>query len=76
MASGGRIVFKASALLLLVPAVVSAVVGLDFLLRGIGLEFVQLNLPRHGGWAVFVGGCCLATAWFAKQGAGGLWKKS
>ncbi len=71
-----RGVLKLAALLLIVPAVVSAVVGLDFLLRGLGLEVVTLNLPRSGGWAVFVGACCLVTAWFAKQGAGGLWKKS
>jgi succinate dehydrogenase/fumarate reductase cytochrome b subunit len=76
MASSQGFVLKVAAVLLVVPAVVSAVVGLDFLLRGLGLELLQLNLPRQGVWAVFVGACCLATAWFAKQGAGGLWKRS
>jgi hypothetical protein len=66
-------VFKLMALVCIVPALVTVLVGIDFLLRG--LDFGALHLPRSGGWALVVGACCLATGWVAKQGLTALWKK-
>jgi uncharacterized membrane protein len=64
---------KLLALIFIVPAIVTVVVGIDFLLRGTGIG--ELHIPRSGLWALFVGGCCLATGWVAKQGLTALWKK-
>ncbi len=67
--------FKILALVLIVPAIATVVVGLDLTLRGLGISLVQVNIPRSGGWAVFFGVSCLGTGWVAKQGLTALWKK-
>jgi hypothetical protein len=65
--------YKLVALLLIVPSLVTVVVGVDYVIRG--LDIGQLHLPRGGLWAVVIGACCLATGWVAKQGLTALWKK-
>lgn len=67
------LVYKLAALLLIVPSIVTVVVGADFAIRGLG--WGELHLPRSGLGAVLVGLCCLATGWVAKQGLTALWKK-
>jgi hypothetical protein len=69
------VLYKLIALVCILPAIVTVVVGLDYTLRGLGLTVIQLNIPRSGGWAVFVGLCCFGTGWVAKQGLTTLWKK-
>ncbi|MCC7013277.1 MAG: hypothetical protein IT454_12000 [Planctomycetes bacterium] len=66
---------KLLALVLIVPAVVTVVVGVDYTLRGLGFDLIEIRIPRSGGWALFVGLCCLGTGWVAKQGLTALWKK-
>ena len=66
---------KLVVLICIVPAIVTVVVGLDYFFRGVGLSIVELHIPRSGGWAVFVGLCCLGTGWVAKQGVASMWKK-
>ena len=70
-----HVLYKVLALVFIVPAIVTVVVGLDYALRGLGIDVVQLNIPRSGAWAVFVGVCCFGTGWVAKQGLTALWKK-
>jgi len=55
--------------------VTNAVVGVDYTLRGLGFDLIEIRIPRSGGWALFVGLCCLGTGWVAKQGLTALWKK-
>ena len=69
------LLFKLLALLFIAPAIVTVVVGLDFTLRGLGFDLIEIRLPRSGGWAILVGLCCLATGWVAKQGLTALWRK-
>ena len=67
--------FKVLALLFIVPAIVTVVVGIDLVLRGLGIHVIEINIPRSGGWAILIGLCCLGTGWVAKQGLTALWKK-
>jgi hypothetical protein len=73
MARNSNSLFKLMALVFIVPAMVTVLVGVDFVIRG--LDFGELHLPRSGVWALVVGACCLATGWVAKQGLTALWKK-
>jgi hypothetical protein len=67
---------KLVALVCIVPAIVTVVVGVDYFLRGIGVGILELHIPRSGWWAAFVGLCCVGTGWAAKEGVATLWKKS
>ncbi len=67
------VAYKLAALILIVPSLVTVVVGFDYVIRG--LDIGQLHLPRSGMWSVAIGACCLATGWVAKQGLTALWKK-
>ncbi|MCY3000558.1 MAG: hypothetical protein NTV21_01935 [Planctomycetota bacterium] len=73
MARGTNPLVQLVTLLLIVPAIVTVVVGIDFLIRGFGIG--ELHLPRSGVWALFIGASCLGTGWIAKQGLTALWKK-
>ena len=66
---------KVVALAFIAPAIVTVVVGFDYVLRGLGIGVVELHIPRSGVWAFFVGLCCLGTGWVAKQGLTALWKR-
>jgi hypothetical protein len=75
MAKNSGSLMQLVTLLLILPAIVTVVVGIDFLLEGLGIDVIQINLPRRGLWGVFIGACCLGTGWIAKQGLAALWKK-
>jgi len=65
--------FKIAALVLILPALVTVVVGVDYIIRG--LDVGELHLPRSGVWSLVVGACCLSTGWVAKEGLTALWRK-
>jgi len=71
--TSNTLAYRFAALALIVPALVTVVVGVDITIRGLG--WGELHLPRSGLGAVLVGLCCLATGWVAKQGLTALWKK-
>jgi succinate dehydrogenase/fumarate reductase cytochrome b subunit len=75
MAKTSSTLMQLVTLLLILPAIVTVVVGIDFLLEGLGIDVIEINLPRRGLWGVFIGACCLGTGWIAKQGLAALWKK-
>ena len=75
MAKSSNPLMQIVTLLLIVPAIVTVVVGIDFLLDGFGIDLIEINLPRRGLWGLFIGSCCLGTGWIAKQGLTALWKK-
>ena len=70
---GYPLTYKIAALALIAPALVTVVVGIDIVIRG--LDIGALHLPRTGLWAVLVGVCCLATGWVAKEGLTALWRR-
>ncbi len=71
--NSNALAYKLAALILIVPSLVTVVVGVDITIRGLG--WGELHLPRSGMWSVAIGACCLATGWVAKQGLTALWKK-
>lgn len=75
MAKSSNPLMQIITLLLIIPAMVTVVVGIDFLLEGFGIDLIEINLPRRGLWGLFIGACCLGTGWIAKQGLAALWKK-
>jgi hypothetical protein len=67
--------FSLVALLATLAAVVTLAVGADFALRGLGIDLIELNLPRRGLWSLLIGVCCLGTAWFAMEGTSAMRRK-